>query len=198
VSAPVAIITSSALKHNMREVYFHEDDYCQLELLPEANWDFCAKQMHEIEKFSEAHRAEVGWTEMFMRSENPKQLTELEIERSALVSSVREILPPFDRVLTGYGSYSEECQHTIALGPHSSLVLFAEIGARDIVKAVWFTLDLKSNEDVAIAVRSCVALSRWQVILADWGWCRAYRVSDTESLRGYFDRRAEVFGKSGA
>jgi hypothetical protein len=182
----------------MREVYFHEDDYCQLELLPEANWGFCAKQMNEIEKFSEGRKAEVGWTDMFMRSENPKQLSEVEIERSALVSSVREFLPPFDRVLTGYGSLSEECQHTIALGPHPSLVLFAEIGARDIVMAVWFTLDLKSNEDVAIAVKSCVALSRWQVILADWGWCRAYRMSDTESLREYFDRRAEVFGKSGA
>jgi hypothetical protein len=78
------------------------------------------------------------------------------------------------------------------------LVLFAEIGSRDIVKAVWFTLNLKSNEDVAIAVKSCVALSRWQVILADWGWCRAYRMSDTESLREYFDRRAEVFGRRGA
>jgi hypothetical protein len=113
-----ATIRSSALKHNMREVYFHEDDYCQLELLPEANWDFCAKQMNEIEKFSEAHKAEIGWTDMFMRSENPKQLSEVEIERAALVSSVREILPPFDRVLTGYGSHSEECQHTIALVPY--------------------------------------------------------------------------------
>ena len=186
------------LESKMREICFHEDDYCQLELLPDSNWDFCVKQMQKINEFSQAHRADIGWTDIFLRSENPSPLSDLKISSSAMVSAINNCMPPFDRVLTGYGNQLQECKHTIALGPHASLVLFAEIGANDIIKVAWFTLDLKSQEDVAIALKACSELSQWPVILADWGWCKAVRASNEDSLTRYFDQRVEVFGQGNA
>ncbi len=38
----------------MRTVYFHEDDYCQQEILPLSNKAVCLKEMDEINGFSEA------------------------------------------------------------------------------------------------------------------------------------------------
>ncbi len=42
----------SSFKSIMREAYFHEDDYCQTELLPIANHKHCRDQLREIESFS--------------------------------------------------------------------------------------------------------------------------------------------------
>ena len=40
----------------MRKIYFHEDDYCQLEVLPLAARQFCLQEMGEIDAFAEEHR----------------------------------------------------------------------------------------------------------------------------------------------
>jgi hypothetical protein len=48
----------------MREAWFHEDDYCRVELLPEANWDFCVQQMRDLKEFGEAHWTGCGWSKM--------------------------------------------------------------------------------------------------------------------------------------
>jgi hypothetical protein len=42
------------------EVYFHEDDYCQQEVLPLTALDFCSKQIKEIDEFAVAHLAPGG------------------------------------------------------------------------------------------------------------------------------------------
>ena len=79
----------------MTEIYFHEDDYCQIEVLPVSNWEHCATQIGEIESFSEAHPAPggTGWTDMYVREENPFSLRDLGISRTTLASALREALP---------------------------------------------------------------------------------------------------------
>ena len=178
----------------MREIYFHEDDYCQIELVAEANWQFCAEQMGEIASFSERHQAGAGWTDIYVRSANPITLASLAISRAALAGSIPPSMPQFDRVLTGYSSYRVECQRTLAFGPHPALVLFAEFGDDDIVSAVWFAFELSSAEDADLALRLSRSLSRWPVAIADWGWSALLRVTDADALARYFDKRVEVFG----
>jgi hypothetical protein len=63
------------------EVYFHEDDYCQQEILPLAALDFCRNQITEIDAFATNHQAPggIGWTEMYMREDSPEKLSDLGI-----------------------------------------------------------------------------------------------------------------------
>ncbi len=62
----------------MRESYFHEDDYCQIEILPIDNLKFCLKQAGKISEFSEKHQNGIGWDAMYVREENPRKLSELD------------------------------------------------------------------------------------------------------------------------
>jgi len=179
----------------VREIYFHEDEYGQLELVPEANWSFLVKTMQAAQEFSDAHRAGVGWTEIFSIPQPPIPLLELKIRRSHLLKAVNGILPPFDRVLSGYGSQATECEHTWAFGAHSSLAMFVEFD-EDLVKTAWFTFDLRSQDDATTALILCRALAQWPVVLADWGWNRLYRITDEPALAQYFRDRVDVFGKS--
>ena len=179
----------------MRETYFHEDDYCQIELILEANWDFCVKQSSDIDAFSAEHRTEFGWTDMYARGENPHRLIKLQMSISELTTALSPVLPQFDRVITGYSSYTETCQHTVAFGRNHAVVFYAESSEDEIVSAIWLALDTTTREEKQDAILGLQALSAWPLILADWGWTTMIRSSDTAALDGYFDKRIQVFSR---
>ena len=179
----------------MREVYYHEDDYCQLELVAESNSQWCAEQMGQIDEFAAAHKEEVGWTDIYVRSSNPMPLCSMNISRSGFTKSMPSSMPRFDRVFTGYSSFRSECKSTIAFGPHDSLVAYAEFDNNDVILSVWFTLDLRSTDDVEIANDLASCLSRWAVLLADWGWSQLIRLTDRDKLVHYYLDRVNVFGR---
>lgn len=56
--------------------YFHEDDYCQVEILPVENLSFYKRQAREIEDFADEHREGVGFTDMYVREKKPIPLFE--------------------------------------------------------------------------------------------------------------------------
>ncbi len=180
----------------MREVNFHEDDYCQLELVSEQNEHFCNEQMQKVSEFAAAHQAEVGWTDVYVRSANPVPLSSVKITRSDFARCMPVAMEPFDQVLTGCSSFRTECKRTIAFGPHPSLVAFAELDDGDIVQAVWFTFDLASQEDVEIAMELMRGLACWPVLVADWGWSRLFHVNDIDAFESYFQQRMQVFGEN--
>lgn len=50
-----------------RIAFFHEDDYCQWEILPLTAKGFYMKQMGEIDDFAEEHQLASGvYTDMFV------------------------------------------------------------------------------------------------------------------------------------
>ncbi|MEL6897757.1 MAG: hypothetical protein AAFP90_16790 [Planctomycetota bacterium] len=177
----------------MREGYSHEDDYCQIELLPDVNWDFCANQMTEIDTFSDRHRTDAGWTDIYVRSENPTPLTDLSINRDIFVQSLDNLLPSFDRVKTGYSTYTEACANTLALGRDDNVVIFAEHDENDAVSKIWLTLDVYTADDRAVAHKALQIISQWPLILVDWGWSVLIRLADAEALADYFDKRVIAF-----
>lgn len=182
----------------MREIYFHEDDYCQLELVAEQNWDWCIQEMNRLSEFSNAHQAEVGWTDIYVRQDPEITVESLGINRREWEAALPPAMKSFDRVLTGYGSTVETCSAVLAHGVHAGLVTFAALGARDVVTAVWFTFDLQTDDDVTTACALMPSLSRWPVFLADWGWCRQFDLNDAAGLQQYLRKRLEVFGVGGA
>ncbi len=178
----------------MRETEFHEDDYCQLELLPEANWDFCAREMSEIDRFAAEHRDAAGWTDIYVRKDNPHPVSELQIDRESLASAIQPGMPPFDRVLTGY-NFDCEARNTLAFGPNYHVTLFAEHDDAGIVSAIWLDLAPRTSTDASTALNAFRAFSQWPLVLADWGWSVLLRISDSDALARYLAKRVDVFSK---
>jgi hypothetical protein len=110
-------------------VDFHEDDYCQIEILPLSMRSFCLAQMNEIDEFSATHKTCGGWTDIYLREEPPKSLKELAVPIDLFKSSVEKTLTPYEKVTTGYGSHVEECRNCFAwrLGARD-FVIFADTG----------------------------------------------------------------------
>src|SRR5687768_6450824 len=110
-----------------RDIYFHEDDHCQQQILPFDAKAFAAEELKRIAEFAEAHRAPggVGWTDMYMRSNPPLELRALGISRRQFSEAISRSLEPFDDVYTGYSSHCERCKRTAAWGRSPTCAVFA-------------------------------------------------------------------------
>lgn len=121
----------------MRKAYYHEDDFCQVELLPLDNLQHCLAQMGEQQAFADAHQSGAGWSEMYVRQEPPSRLVTLGITGEQLRLAVQAVLPPYDAVYTGYGSYRVECTSVLAFGGEDTETLFAGLAEDGIVAYLW-------------------------------------------------------------
>lgn len=175
----------------MSSIYFSEDDFNQIEILPEENEEFCNIQANEVD----AHKSGDGYTDMFMRGEAPFALYEKSIALKTLEDSVTQFLPKYDEVYMGYGSCSRVLQGSInAYGLDENVVLFCQFKC-DIVEYAWLILDIEKESDIRVAVNIFKALeSIGSFILADWGWSFTKKIADTEGIKKYMRKRLEVFG----
>ena len=168
----------------MRETYFHEDDYCQVEVLPATNYEFCRNQLGEIESFSAQHDTGFGWTDMYVRSDVPTTLRAIQLARTDLATEVTAYLPEFDRVLTGYSTHREECKSTTAFGANRNLVLYAEHDD-GIVSKIWLTINGLSANDMVYAKRLFEYFSRFQLMLVDWSMSALVVLADSDAVVRY-------------
>ncbi len=174
------------MSNAITEAYFHEDDYCQQELLPLTALEFCRQQISEIDEFSNAHKAPdgVGWTDIYRRKDPPKKLVELGVAVSALRKSMIEHLPEITTIYTGYGSHEALCENTIGFGVDTDWIVYAEWNDANVVEAVWtdvLTSHVKSLERFAATLQQ---LGReYPLLYVDWAWGFATPLDQSSSLR---------------
>ena len=180
-------------KMKMSNVYFHEDDYCQIEILPIENLEFCMKQAGLINEFSGEHWTGSGWTDMFVRNENPISVHEKRILAVLLEKALECILLKFDEVHTGYGSHCEKCNNIKAFGQNENVVIF--YSEKDtFVDNIWLNLNIHEENDIALAKNMLTALSTLgNFIIADWGWDFVKEIKCLEDIEHYLRKRLEVF-----
>jgi hypothetical protein len=179
-----------------RAVYFHEDDFCQIEVLPAENSAYCARELDQIAEFSAQHRAPdgVGWTDVYPRGEAQKKLADLLLSADRASGALAEHLPEFDRVETGYGSHVEQCRGIRAFGFDRGCVVFMSETETRYVRDIWLGLDGPDESATAALVAALGKLSGLApLILVDWGWERVIALGDSASLDRYCAERRERF-----
>lgn len=164
---------------NLREIYFHEDDYQQLEILPVDNLGFCLQQIDEVEKSSAENFDGYGFKDVYMRQENPSKLVSLEMRVVELESVLREILPKYDSVYTGYSSYRAKCDGVIAFGHDNGATIFFEQN-EGVVTSIWVSdpfseLTLLPNMN--------------NLLFVDWAWGFACPLREKEMFVKYIKER---------
>jgi hypothetical protein len=168
-----------------REIYFHEDDYCQQELLPREALEFAETEIKKIAEFAQAHRAPggAGWTDVYVRPKSPAGFRTLAMTKDDIDAIVSPHLLPFDLVYSGYGSYRERCRNTAAWGTSQHNAIFADWDNECIVANVWtqfFESDEKSLVAASKAVGALGALH--SLVYVDWAWGYTCEIVNDESL----------------
>jgi hypothetical protein len=174
----------------MREAYFHEDDYCQIQVLPISNWNSCLSQLKKIKKFSDEHFDGIGWTDVYIRDENFQGLASLNISTKDLTSILGKTLVPYDKVLTGYSTYREEAKHTLAFGAETSCIVFVGYDSNNIVEEIWLDFGIADQKDKELALTALLNLGNiGETFLIDWSMGDMMKLSDKDRIMSYFDLR---------
>jgi hypothetical protein len=174
----------------VRTAYFHEDDYCQVELLPVASAEYCRSEMGLIEEFADAHFDGSGFTDIYLRRGPPVPFADLRIHLSDLRTRIEPMLPSFDKVLTGYGSYQQQCASTFAWGEDNQTAVFASVGEGELIDAVWLSARGVSSERVGYFCRSLQAPPHSaELVIADWNRGDVVPLADESRLVEYLGRQ---------
>jgi hypothetical protein len=170
-----------------RTIYFHEDDYCQIEILPLSNWDYCVNEIKKIDEFSEAHKAEIGWTDIYLRKEEPESLMNFSITVSDFKESVEKTLAPYSKVTTGYSSHVETCKHTLAWGlGDREFAIFANFTPQNLISVLWLDICVLKEANIAPVMETFRNLPKNnELMIADWNWSQVANIGDETNLRNY-------------
>jgi len=187
----------------MREIYFHEDDYCEQQLLPCDATAHAEAELQKIGEFSEIHRDPngAGWTDIYVREEGALEFSTLKMKREELAAAVEPYLQPFKTVYTGYSSHRELCENTGAWGESSLCALFANWDENGIIRNIWMSFFEREEKSLLAATKAVVALGKLRPLTyVDWAWDYTCEISEEEpflsKLRSKLDAIAEKTGES--
>ncbi len=168
-----------------REIYFHEDDYCQQQLLPSSKSDVISQELNKVAEFSKAHQAPegLGWTDVYVREALDSEFGDLGMNLDTFDRCVSHFLQKFDNVFTGYSSYREVCRMTGAWGLSDSCCIFADWNDAKVVQHVWTSFFDAKDECIQICANTVKALSSQSpLIYVDWAWDYACDASNEKDF----------------
>jgi hypothetical protein len=168
----------------MRRAFFHEDDYCQRELLPVDNLAFCLRQNAAIAEHSAATFDGHGWKDVYVREERPPSpLVALQIPLESIRAALMQIAPAYDSVETGYGSsHREPCANTVAFGQDRRAALYVTFDDNSIVETMW----CDEPQDWLLALPNA-----HQLLFVDWAWGFVCPLAEQGHFRAHLaDREA--------
>ena len=160
-------------KFRNREIYFHEDDYCQQQLLPREAAAHAVAEVKKIGEFADAHQVpgELGWTDVYVRQEAPAEVRTLKMRREDFAAVVSPFLPTFDIVYTGYSSHREQCKKTAAWGRSQQCALFADWEDDGTVANIWAELFDRDEVSIRASSKAVAALGKAHpLVYVDWAW----------------------------
>lgn len=142
-------------KDSERAIYFHEDDYCQVEIVPLSNWDFCVGEINKMNDFADAHEAKIGWTDIYLRKQEPQTISDFSISVNDFKKRVEKTLAPFSKVTTGYSSHIENSKNTLAWGLNErEFTIFANYTRENLISALWLDVGVLKAENLAVVTET--------------------------------------------
>lgn len=161
-------------------IFYHEDDFCQIEIVPKENLSDLLKQAGNIADFS----AENGYSDIYVREENKVSLKSREIDKTELEKLLTDLgTEKHTEVITGYGSYYRvKSENTIGFGKEYSAVYFDF--ENDKVKNIWITNLFGLNHYKVVDVLSKIG-EKWNLVLMDWNSSELIDLSNKEMINKY-------------
>lgn len=174
-----------------QSLFFHEDDYCQVQLTVKENFTHLQKEAEEVLGFAKEHFDSSGFTDMKIRSDMPFKLAERQIK----INDIEPIIAKTDftkisKVVTGYGqSYREELKLAHAHGKNGCAIFY---NFKDnIVEHIWLDYNWGNSQNDKTYLASCLIDlgQKWNLVLMDWNQLKLVDLTDSSAIQTYLNLR---------
>jgi len=171
---------------NPGTLFYHEDDYCMIELTPIENLNWLIQELGNTNESSEKHFDGYGWKKMFVIKEQAVKLSSRQITSDNLLQIINKTV--FQKALavtTGYGQTArEDCPNTFGFGKNYSAIYFSTI--KDNVDKIWVTNLFALDRNKVIDMLHDIG-KEWNLILVDWFEHSVTSLADKDAIKNYFD-----------
>lgn len=154
-----------------RELFVHEDDWGEIEVLPAASAPWCAAEIRRIEALSSARRDPdgYGWTDLHVRPSPPHTLAELRVPFPDAVRALASALPPFDVVTSGTFSAPQPVPRVRAFGPAQNVgIVLVPDRTGDIVEMISLVLNGSAETCNAVQRAASALPAPAPLVAVDW------------------------------
>jgi len=177
-----------AEKEVPNSVFFHENNYCRIELLPVQNLLTRQFDADEKEKYAAAGFSGDGFLNICSRDEASYPLSNLSIDKKEFKALITPAsLFYFDTVYTGHSTHRELKKHTRGFG-FENYILYFEF-SDDIIINCWLDYNPISEELNVYPQRLQNILlnlgSTYGLILIDWNECLTVNLANKHALLDY-------------
>jgi hypothetical protein len=165
-------------------INYHEDDFCQVQLIPSENMQDVKEETESILEFNEKNFDGHGSRGIRVRKKHKIQLNSRKISREELDEIfVKTQTDRHSQVVTGYGQHEESSRNTIGYGSGHSAIYF-DFNIDGVVQNVWMT-DIrffKGNDIASVLYEIGI---RWNLILMDWNSLEFVDLKNMTEIENY-------------
>lgn len=168
-------------------IFYHEDDYRQIEIVPSDNIDDLKTEAQKVNDFASNHFDGSGFTEIYVRKDNNTELKERKITPHDLEQKL--VILGLDRIAnvrTGYGqTHQKSVTDCIAFGKDYSAVYYEY---RDnVVQHIWFTNPGNINREQLVHCLNSLGM-QWKLVLQDWNHAMTVDLSNKQTITEYLNK----------
>lgn len=166
-------------------IFYHEDDYKQVEIIPFENFKELIKQAENVQDFAEKHFERGGYTDMMVREENGFKLKQRGIEPKELDLILSELpFKKYTNVSTGIRPGEMNSENTYGYGENYNGIFFDF--ESDSVTGIWISgsPEMKNKEFVEILNKIG---NKWSLLLMDWNSLELIDLKDKEQIEKYLN-----------
>lgn len=169
-------------------IYFHEDDYCQVQLLPKEDQDHLSAEEAKVREVAEKNFTGYGFSNIHVPTKEPISLSSRRINTAEIDNML--LAQRFKRITTVFsGSMSDRAvaQETLAFKCGSYVLYYDQDNGT--VRSIWLDLFGKASSANRADLINALHLigTRWNLVLMHWSWSSLVDLSAKHSIEEYFD-----------
>lgn len=177
------------IKNSSKEIkgtiFYHEDDFGQVEIIPNENFERLIKEAENVKDFAEKHFDGGGFTDMYVREESGLKLEERKIK----VSELDEVLSKLSvekHTIATTGIRPDEIlsKNTFGYGENYNGLFFDF--KQDIVSNIWISGRLDVNDEKLVSVLNELG-TKWNLLLMDWNSLELIDLKNKEQIKKYVE-----------
>jgi len=166
---PDARIHDRKMEVDGSTIFYHEDDYCQIQLLPNENYSQLVKEIENISESSKSNFDGYGYENIVVRTNERIALATRRIKKKELEELISELkVERHSIVSTGYGfNYRIQSKNTIGFGKEPFGIFYEFNEETEVVENIWLT-NPRQLEFVGLPSVISKIAKRWNLVLIDW------------------------------
>ncbi|PBQ33102.1 hypothetical protein CNR22_15380 [Sphingobacteriaceae bacterium] len=164
-------------------LWYHEDDYCMIELTPKENIKALNDESEIINAKSKENFDGYGFTDIHVISDEKIGLDIRQISPVTLDEIVNKTgIQKASSVATGYSTHREGRKNTFGFGAGYAAIYYSVKGGT--VDRIWFTNLSSLDKEKVIPCLNEIG-EKWNLVLMDWFQTKVVELSDRNEIEIY-------------